>query len=114
MTDYLLGLFTIPAMAGVVAAAYGLYRAGWWLLDHSPLIRMPLTDTWRRANAGAAVSAVRTVWGIKVSEYVNIWFAFGPVDVEMYKKNRKALEHRTPAPRITEKWEDIARRGGEQ
>lgn len=100
MLQFLLGLAVLPALAGLAAGLYGLWRAGGWLVDHSPIV--PL---WRHRPSATAVAAVagtvvgtRSLWALNISRYVCVLVALGRTDQETAEAVRRGVYRELKPP----------------
>lgn len=103
MTAYWLGLLTLPAITGAAALLYGLWKAGAWLLDHSPIVRMGHRPKPAEVAilAGALVSTP-SLWAVNISRYVCIVVGVGHADRDRASKVRNAvLAELKPPVRLT-------------
>lgn len=104
MLQFLLGLATIPAIVGVAAGLYGLWRAGGWLLDHSPIVRLQRRDQRPDQIAGltGAIVSTPSLWALNLSRYVCVLVAVGKVDAERADAVRRGVYRElVPPVRLT-------------
>lgn len=93
MSPYWVGLLTLPAIAGVLAALYGLYRAGGALLDRTVVLWVrPAGDVKIAANFAAVVASTkRALTVLRISRLISVHISIGSVDAERADAVRRAV-----------------------
>lgn len=102
MTGYWLGLLTLPAAAGALALLYGAWKAGGWLIDHSPIVAWRHSRPDDTANTAAAIASSPAVVAVQVSRFVTVLVGIGRVDQKHVTAVRRAVYRElVPPVRLT-------------
>lgn len=102
-SPYWVGLLTLPAIVGVLAGLYGLYRGAGWLIDKS-VVRLvpPAGNAWMAAGFAGTIAATRRAFMIvRITNLISVFVTVGAVDGEKADRVRRVVaEELTPARTI--------------
>jgi hypothetical protein len=101
VSGYWLGVLTLPALVGVLAGLYGLYRASGRLIDKGVVmwVRPAKHANMAAKFAGVVASTTRTLTIVRITNLISVTLTIGAVNGEKAERIRKVVLAELAPPR---------------